>query len=135
MHRIFFIKKKKKGGGAWKKFAKEDIKIITEVIIIKHEVCTTAARCIPNILDVIYGPRQYKNVLRHLINNGDHHGGIMKKTWLPVYYIGCQQCIFQPHVNFLCTGTLKCLISVRKLHALPFILCYEFNSYQYMSNH
>jgi hypothetical protein len=43
-------------------------------------------------------------------------------------HVRCQQCIFQPHVNFICTWALKCLISVRKLHALPFILCYEFNS-------
>jgi hypothetical protein len=32
------------------------------------------------------------------------------------------------HVDFICTWTYKCLISVRKLHALPFILCYELNS-------
>jgi hypothetical protein len=30
--------------------------------------------------------------------------------------------------NFICTWTLKYLISVRTLHALPFTLCYEFDS-------
>jgi hypothetical protein len=45
-----------------------------------------------------------------------------------VGYIRYQECIFQPHVNFICTWTLKRLISLRKLHALPFTLCYEFNS-------
>jgi hypothetical protein len=52
----------------------------------------------------------------------------MKQTWIPVNYLRCQLSINQLHVNFICTWTFKCLISVRKLHALRFILCYEFNS-------
>jgi hypothetical protein len=47
-------------------------------------------------------------------------GSLMKQTWIPVDYIRWQQCVFQPHFNFIRTWTLKCLISVRKLHTLPF---------------
>jgi hypothetical protein len=75
------------------------------------------------------GPRKYKKGLNLEIKHGDHHVGLMKQTWIPVDHIHLQwlQCIFQPNVNFICTWTLKCIISGRKLHAVPFTLCYEFN--------
>jgi hypothetical protein len=38
-------------------------------------------------------------------------------------YISYQQSVFKLHADFIGTWTY----SVRKLHALPFILCYELN--------
>jgi hypothetical protein len=69
-----------------------------------------------------YGPWKYKKC--------------QARIWRPPWWFNetdldfCHRLhtIFQPHANFICTWTLKCLISVRKSHALPFILCYEFNS-------
>jgi hypothetical protein len=58
-----------------------------------------------------------------------HNGQWNRLAFLSSFgYICCQQCIFQTHVNFICTWTSKCFISVRKLHALPFTLCYKLNS-------
>jgi hypothetical protein len=44
------------------------------------------------------------------------------------FYKNSQKCIFQPHVIFTCTLHLQVFNFVRKLHSLPFILCYELNS-------
>jgi hypothetical protein len=86
-----------------------------------------------------YGPLKYKfNCLQ--IKIGRRHYGLMIQTWISVisqlYTLSAVYVVYTvSNVYFNCTlisyvhGLLKqCLISVRKWHALPFILCYELNS-------
>jgi hypothetical protein len=93
-----------------------------------YMVCTAVARCLPNILDV----RVLENINLFLkdeigrppLCSNEKRFGFLSS----VGCIGCQQCIFQQHVNFIFAWTLKCSISVRKLHVLLFIFSYELNS-------
>jgi hypothetical protein len=89
-----------------------------------YEVCTAVALCFPNILGIM--------VLENVNLSED-------KIWqLPVWSIDtdvdfCHQSVIYAvsSVYFnrmLIAWTLQCLISVRKLHALPFILSYEVDS-------
>jgi hypothetical protein len=75
-----------------------------------YEVCTAVAHCFQNILVAI--------VLENINLSEDKIGWIAlwsneKKKRVGflasvVYvYIWCQQCIFQPHVNFICTLDLE----------------------------
>jgi hypothetical protein len=71
---------------------------------INYELCTGVARCFPNILDVMV----------NLSSDKIGRPSLWSKFLSSVAYIRCQQCIFQPHVNLICTCTLdlklKCLI-------------------------
>jgi hypothetical protein len=71
-----------------------------------YEVCTAVAHCCRNILDA--------NVFENILSE-DKIG--QPALWSnetvgflsSVAYIRCQQCIFQPHVNFICTFDLEVL--------------------------
>jgi hypothetical protein len=62
-----------------------------------YEVCTAVARCFPNILDAI--------VLENIKLSEDkiRRPPLWSNDLSSIAYIRCQQCIFQPHVNLICT--------------------------------
>jgi hypothetical protein len=72
-----------------------------------YEVCTAAALCFPNILDVM--------VLENINLSEDKIGRLAlwsNETELDFYHqslIRCQQCKLQPHVNFICTLNFEVL--------------------------
>jgi hypothetical protein len=76
------------------------MKSISEVIN-KYEVYAAVALCFPNILNAI--------VVENANLSSDKIG--RRPTWSNflslVAYIRCQQCIFQPHLNFICTFDLE----------------------------
>jgi hypothetical protein len=61
-----------------------------------YEVCTAVVRRFPNILGVV--------VLEN-INLSSYKIG--RPPWSLFAYICSQQCIFQPHINFICTLDLE----------------------------
>jgi hypothetical protein len=84
---------------AWKTFAEKNYK--NNLRSNNYGVCTVVARCFPNIFDVI--------VLENLTFSSDKNRATAVVVYFSVIsrlYIRCQQCIFQPHVNFICTCTL-----------------------------
>jgi hypothetical protein len=66
-----------------------------------YEVCTAVASCFPNMLNVV--------VLENINLSEDKIGHLplwYNETYLLLStfgYIGCNQCIFQPHLTFICT--------------------------------
>jgi hypothetical protein len=109
-----------------KKSCRKNRKMISEVMI-DYEVCTAIARCFPNILDVIWSLEIQKCLTKKY---GHRHDGLMKQTWISVISrLHKMSAVYiSTALEFHRTLTLKCLISVRKLHALTFSLFYEFNS-------
>jgi hypothetical protein len=92
-----------------------------------YEVCTAVAHCFPNILDVI--DLENKNV------SSDKIGRLpmwSKEAELDFCYQSLIYAVSSVYFNHTLISyihwTQKCLISMTKLHDLPFILCYELNS-------
>jgi hypothetical protein len=64
-----------------------------------YEVCTAVARCFPNILDVMVLENinlSLDKIGRPPLWSNDRLGFLSS-----IAYISCQQCIFQPNVNFI----------------------------------
>jgi hypothetical protein len=119
---ILFLKNSLK-----KKITEKTIKIIPDGRIIRY-ACTALRRCFPNIFDITV--LENANLSEDKIgrpplwsNDTDldfcHHA---------VAYITCQQCIYQPLINFICTLDLEVFNFREKLYDLPFILYNELNS-------
>jgi hypothetical protein len=62
-----------------------------------YEVCSAVAHCFPNILDI--------TVLENINLSEDKIGrtALWSNFLSSVAYVPCQQSIFQPHVDFICT--------------------------------
>jgi hypothetical protein len=92
-----------------------------------YEVCTAVARCFPNILDVM--------VLENINFSSDKIGRPpLWSTEVDLYFFNQSPTYAVKSVYFNHTlisyihWSSMCLISVRKLHNLPFILFYQLNS-------